>query len=662
MNVEIPQLDWSQPVEVQTRIGLRLLRKARPTENFWRVWRAFKDELKQQGLSVNKRDDGAYEVLFWAPVGEGRLEQIERAIGESAALDADVDVPLPPGMALFPFQRAGVKFALDRKRVLIADEMGLGKTVQAIGVINADESIRRVLIVCPANLKANWARELRRWLVRPLSVGIADAGHWPGRDIVVVNYDVVHKHRPRLITDWDMVVLDEAQRCKNPDARRTRTLLGYKTKTELWPGVRGRYMLALTGTPIENRPIEIQPILAWLQPNERLWNRYRFAHRYCAAHHNGWGWDFNGASNLGELRRELRSKVMIRRSKAQVLTELPSKMRQVVELDSDEGDVAVALRDEAEALQRVRAAVEAAEVEVELAKTAADDEAFKAAAQQLRDARAYAFGEVARVRHATALAKAPAAIEYIKDVIESVGVKVIVFAHHLDVIGLLAAAFPSAVVVTGETPRREVQPAVDRFQNDPAFGPFIGSIRATGEGLTLTAASHVIFVEQDWTPGRMLQCEDRAHRIGQASTVTCHYLVANGSIDARIMHVMAGKMDVIAQSLDGERRADGSPAIDQVVAVLFPDLTGVEPAKRNEYRDEAAAITDGQIAAIHKALIQLDGCGGIPNKIEAGIIRRLAGEPSLTPAQAALGRRLCLKHRDKIAPETLKGIHDEDRD
>ena len=109
---------------------------------------------------------------------------------ESRAIDADIEIPVPDGLSYLPYQRGGIAYALKRTGTFIGDEMGLGKTIQAIGVINGDDSIARVLVICPKSLTLNWVREMRRWLVRPLTVSNTPGGS----DIVVVSYDNAKKH------------------------------------------------------------------------------------------------------------------------------------------------------------------------------------------------------------------------------------------------------------------------------------------------------------------------------------------------------------------------------------------------------------------------------------------------------------------------------------
>ncbi len=432
----------------------------------------------------------------------------------SRAHDAEVDVPVPEGLALLPFQRAGVAYALGRKATLIADEMGLGKTPQSIAVANATGA-RSILVVCPLSVKVNWEREIAKWSTAdpPLTAGHATAREWPKTDVVVTHYDVLSRHEADLrARQWDMVVLDEAHYLKNPKAQRTQAIFGRKDLPALDAGRK----LVLTGTPIPNRPIELYGILRWLGPDiAGSWVRY--ATRYCAGKQTRYGWDVSGASNLSELQEKLRSTVMVRRRKADVLTELPPKRRQVVPLDpADVEGASEALAAEQEGMAEAVAAREQARVEAELAKASDDPEVYRAAVARLSEAQAVELSEMSRLRHDTAVVKAPAVAAHVADLLESGERKVAVWAHHHDVVGILRdrLAGYGVVEITGETPQDQRQAAVDAFQSPDGPRVFIGSITAAGTGITLTAAQTAVFAELDWVPGNVSQAEDRCFAEG----------------------------------------------------------------------------------------------------------------------------------------------------
>lgn len=479
-------------------------------------------------------------------IADEAVRQVNASIEASRATTGTTTIPVPAGLTYRPFQVAGIEYMMKRDAVLLGDEMGIGKTIQAIGVINADSSIRRILVICPASIKVNWAREMAKWSVRKLTIGIAESGSVPSTDVVIINYDILSKNRPVIdAVAWDLLIVDEIHHAKNSKAKRTQALFGNPSK-RLAP-IKARRRVFMTGTPIVNRPAELWTLVKALDPKDLGSNFFKFHRRYCNAHHNGYGWDFSGASNLEELQTKLRGKFLIRRLKSDVLKELPAKQRQVILVPPNgSGGIVEA---EMRLYSQFRGAVEAAEKAAERAKAQGDSDGYSAAISTLHGANKIAFEEMARVRHDTAVAKIPHVIEHLRECLEAES-KVVVFVHHHDVAHALAEAFPGSAVVTGETPPKLRMDQVDRFQHDPACHLFIGSIHAAGVGLTLTAAQLVVFAELDWVPGNISQAEGRLHRIGQLGSVLVQHLVFDGSVDAVLAQTIISKQEVIEWALD----------------------------------------------------------------------------------------------------------------
>ncbi len=264
----------------------------------------------------------AYATLEVKQRIENVLGAQQDAIDASKATDSGVSIPVPNGLEYMPFQKAGIDYALQHRSTMLGDEMGLGKTIQVIGVINARPKIKRVLVVCPATLRLNWKRELEKWLVRPLRVGIVDCSKYPeNADVVVVNYDVLKRHHDKLHGEtWDLLVVDEFHYCKNRNAQRTKEVFGSgnrKTKTPT-PGIKAARSICFSGTPIVNRPVYLWPVLHSIDPKTYS-SFFRYAKQYCAAFRSQWGWAFTGASNLEELQLNLHMHCMLRRLKVDVL-------------------------------------------------------------------------------------------------------------------------------------------------------------------------------------------------------------------------------------------------------------------------------------------------------------------------------------------------------
>jgi SWI/SNF-related matrix-associated actin-dependent regulator 1 of chromatin subfamily A len=467
-----------------------------------------------------------------------RLLERARTLQASRAEDSDLDIPCPDGSTYLPYQRAGIAFGLGRPNTLFADEMGLGKTIEALGVVNADPAAQNVLIVCPASLKLNWARECERWLVDRGPVGIAGKTFPDDANVVIINYDILTKWRTKLRKQWDVLIADECHYVKNKAAKRSKRLYALKARRTLF----------LTGTPILNRPIELWAAVSFLAPEE-FDSFWPFAKRYCKPCKNRYGWDFSGATNLDELHERLRGTIMVRRTKSQVLSDLPPKRRQVIELASEH--IAGLIAVETEAWQEHRQRLNQLR-----AVGRGQDELSDKELAALRAGVNLAFGELAKLRQATALAKVPLVIEHLNSVLEDAG-KIVVFAHHRAVVRELAEPFgDAAVTLTGDDDIASRQAAVDRFQEDESCRVFIGSLTAAGFGLTLTASSHVVFAELDWVPAHMTQAEDRTHRIGQKDSVLVQHLVLQDSLDARMVGTLIKKQRVIDMVVDGSPQSD----------------------------------------------------------------------------------------------------------
>ena len=584
-------------------------------------------------------------------------------------------------------------------------------TVQAIGTVNSDTSVKTVLVLCPASLKLNWKRELEKWLTRDFSIHVvakkvAAGGEHETADVVVANYDRLIGKPGRVLHDalmarsWDVVIADECHFLKNPKSQRTIAVLGKpgkwdketRTTESGTPGLisRARRRLFLTGTPILNRPIEVHPLLAAIAPAE-FGNFFSFAKRYCAAAQGRYGWDFSGASHLDELQERLRMTCMVRRLKADVLKDLPAKRHSLVTLAVEDGEVRKLLAREV-ALQAQLDGAADGETDpreehlaerAEMASVVGDAEGFAEAVARLstyradpgdaeddwfeddydsrqrrRNPGAVAFTEIADVRHRIALLKVPSAIEHLDAILEEGVEKVVAFAHHRDVVAALADHYGQrAVSVTGSTPMALRQEAVDRFQNDPSVLVFLGNIQAAGVGLTLTAASNVVFVEQSWVPAMNVQAEDRCHRIGQRDSVNVQYLVLDGSLDAKVAAVCIEKQGVADAALDDARAA---LRVAEPVKVKVAASGRVSPAKKTY-----PVATPEQRHLAKLAMRSLASvCDGAREKDEMGFSgadthfghKLAAVEGDLTDGQTYFAIKLARKYRRQLSTGIVEGL------
>lgn len=417
--------------------------------------------------------------------------------------------------------------------VLLADDPGLGKTVQAIEIMK--EAMRkggRALIVCPATLKMVWQDELEKWGVAA-TVGIVQGrNNFPAHeDIVIINYDVLQHHAEALHDEtWAITILDEAHALKNPKAKRTKVIYGDKRASRKFPRLKTECALALTGTPFLNRPSELFGLLNFLHP--RLFpQRKDFEVRYCAGFMSPWGWDASGASNMEELQYIMRSSVMVRRTKDQVLRDLPPKRRQIIPLNASSAKLDKLLK---------LVSVESME----------DADAFFALTSVMKKAHGFSFDEISEVRREAGLKILPEAIRHIKEVREETDEPLVLMCHHRDVAdGLLKAFEGEAVQLIGGMSTKEKKFAIDDFKSGKA-NILIGNILVAGTGLTLTNSAWLIFVEPDWVPGSLWQAEDRVHRITQNKPVKIQYLVSMGSMVESMLRVVVDKQNKIDKGVN----------------------------------------------------------------------------------------------------------------
>lgn len=603
-------------------------------------------------------------IDYAGPELRKELEEIrdglQKNFAGSHATDADLDIPVPHGLKEFGFQRGGVAFGHGKPAVFYGDEMGLGKTIQALLLINLDPTIKRVLVICPAAVRLNWLKEARKWLTREFNFGMALGKVWPdGADFVVINYDILAKHYDALrAEEWDMLICDEIHYLKNQKAKRTQQVFGKrdgrKKQNAGWQftPIPARKKVALTGTPILNRPIELWPIISWLDP--MTWKSFWFfAKRYCAAYQGRWGWDLTGASNLDELHNKLRTTILVRRLKKDVLTDLPPKIRQVIELPAN-GEAARLVEAEkakfAENAPDFEEATRIAEEVWEDAQRTGDMDAYEAAIRSLRKGSKYAFEEIAAIRHQIALAKVPSVIEHAEDLLEDGG-KLVIFAHHRDVLKKLKEHFgDKAVLLWGGLNPQQQQKAVDDFQENDDVTVFLGQTKAAGQGITLTASSRVLFAELDWVPGLITQAEDRCHRIGQRDSVMVQHIVFEASLDVQMAETLIEKQRVADQALDNTEAAKKLQAIN--MPIQKPKLT---PAKQRIF-DLGQVMTEDDKADVHLAIQMVAGvCDGAWaqdgrgfNKFDSHIGKDMAARGTLTTGQAAFGLSLVYKYKGQL--------------
>ena len=501
------------------------------------------------------------------------LDSQAAAFAQLLKLSGDPDAAFKSAVALaqglFPHQIEGVAFLIGRRRAILADDMGLGKTRQAIVSLRHLTPDGPRLVVCPASVKQNWAREITT--VAPYAPILVIEGSKPipmTAEWVIINYDIVARHMTDLQrVPWAALVFDEAHYLKNHTSARSK--LSRQLTAAAATATPSLVVQLLTGTPLTSRPRDLFVLLQLVaHPLGRSF--LSFAKRYCAAEKGEYGWKTGGASNIDELTVQLHG-VMLRRTKDDVLA-LPPKLRTWLPVDVPSGTGARAIKKVFELLAGKDARL-APSRDVELR----------------RRGKLLAF--LVEARQALAFAKATTTLDFIRGAIDQ-GEKVIVFSCFDDPIQKLARALAeAAVVVTGKTPTAMRQSLVDRFQNDSDVRVFVANIIAGGTGLNLTAATQVVFNDLDWVPANHWQAEDRAYRIGQTRTVNVTYFVARNTIDDFVQAVLETKAQLVNAIVDGEALAPGSAGdvVDELQRVLHSITADGELATGSDSDDDLIA-------------------------------------------------------------------------
>lgn len=443
----------------------------------------------------------------------------------------------------YEYQKEGILFGLDRRRLLIGDEPGLGKTLQSIGIVDTAAAYP-CLVICPSSLKINWQREFEKFTdKKALVLDNATRTSWPYLlgmgmfHVAIVNYESLKKFFVwdikggssskgrfaeakntftlkdvvfnRDINVFRSVIMDESHRLKDPTAQQTMFTRGIVEGKE--------WRILLSGTPVVNHA---QDLVSQLAIMGRLLSDFGGRGKFLA--------QYGENENLTELSDKLYDTCMIRREKKAVLTELPDKQRTDLHIDisnRDEYDLAAA-----DLAAYLREYTECTDRDIR------------------RKMRMEALVKFMTLRSLASKGKVKQATDFIKNFLAN-GKPLIVFCSLKEIVKALQRQFPDAVRVTGDDNVAGKQAAVDAFQSGEAQ-LIICSIKAAGVGLTLTAASNVAFVEFPWTYADCCQCEDRAHRIGQKNNVNCYYLIGRNTIDPVLYNIIHKKRSIANQIMN----------------------------------------------------------------------------------------------------------------
>jgi len=437
--------------------------------------------------------------------------------------------------------------------------------IAALNMMRAE----RALIVCPAVAKYNWLlNEWPKWTtLHHRTIGVAEGDFWPDTDIVIINYDILPRHKLVIqAVEWDALFVDESHRANNNEARRTIMILGGELKIKKGkrekrsvpeiaesyaatrtarrtyfdiPPIKARKRVFATGTPF-NRPKNLWAVCEAFDPNGLGADWEAFHRRYCQAYRDSFGgWDLNGADHQEELGILLKSKFMVRHNADEVL-KLPGQQRRFFVLPPV--DFIMSSEDEflkenmevlAELGDKLGRPVTEKTTRAEFMKIVGD--AIIENVVKIGDPTYGAmFTQFAKIRKDTGVAKLPHIIDYVKMRSDDGAIPIVVYGYHKDVMHGLHGAFPDSAFVIGGMTSKARNTEVQRFQ-DGEVNYFLGNMDAAGENITLTRSNLMVVAELDWRGTQLKQVFMRIKRFTQKRESVVDVLCAAHSFD----HVLA---------------------------------------------------------------------------------------------------------------------------
>jgi superfamily II DNA or RNA helicase len=444
-------------------------------------------------------------------------------------------------LPLLPYQLDGIAFAGGAGRAILADDMGLGKTMQGVGMaelLAREADVGKVLVICPASVKSQWRSEIHRFCDRDVQLvhGAAaerQSQYGNGCFFTVCNYEQVlrdllaieHNH-------WDLIILDEGQRIKNWESKTSRVV----------KGLRSRFALVLSGTPLENRLDDLYSIVQFVD-DRRLGPGFRFFNKHRTVDEKG---KVLGYKNLGELRETLKP-ILLRRTRESVRLELPERTTEFVR---------IAPSDEQLVMHQAHMQIVAAIVRK---KFISEMDLLRLQKELLvcrMTADSTCLVDKQKPGYSTKLERLD---ELFESLFEEESRKVIVFSEWTTMLDMIEPLLRKRKLeyarLDGSVPQKKRQELVHRFQTDAGCRLFL-TTNAGSTGLNLQAANTVVNVDLPWNPAVLEQRIARAHRMGQRQPVQVFVLVTEGTIEESLLATIAAKKDLALAALDVESDVD----------------------------------------------------------------------------------------------------------
>ncbi|MCH7751243.1 MAG: DEAD/DEAH box helicase [Planctomycetes bacterium] len=477
---------------------------------------------------------------------------------------------------LLPYQLDGIAFSVGAGRAVLADDMGLGKTIQGIGVaelLAREAGVRKVLVICPTSLKSQWRNEIERFSDHScqlvLGSAVERAEQYDNEEFFTVcNYEQVLRDLPAIErVKWDLIILDEAQRIKNWEAKTTNTVKRLKS----------RFALVLSGTPLENRLDDLYSVVQFVD-DRRLGPAFRFLNRHRVVDERG---KVLGYKNLDQLREKLQP-ILLRRTRADVLKQLPERTTEIVRIAPTGEQAAIHDGNMRIVVQIVRKPY-ISEMDLLRLRQALLMCRMAADSTYLCNKQQPAFSS-----------KLQRIDELLERVFAEPGRKALLFSEWTTMLDLIEETLQRQgldyVRLDGSVPQKKRQQLVNRFQNHPECQLFL-STNAGSTGLNLQAADTVINVDLPWNPAVLEQRIARAHRMGQKRPVQVYLLVTEETLEESLLGTLSAKKDLALAALDVESEVDEVSLVSSAEELKsrLEILLGAKPEAAADIQEPAPA-------------------------------------------------------------------------
>ncbi len=507
---------------------------------------------------------------------------------------------------LLPYQLEGIAFAVGSGRAVLADDMGLGKTIQGVGIAELfaqEVGIRKVLVVCPASLKSQWRNEIHRFCDRDVQLIVGKTSERLSQYsnscfFTICNYEQVLKDiLPIEQIPWDLIILDEGQRIKNWESKTARVIKGLKS----------RFALVLSGTPLENRLEELYSVVQFID-NRRLGPGFRFFNQHRIVDEKG---KVLGYQNLDQLREKLKP-ILLRRTRESVRLELPERTTEILRIPPTEE-------------QKTLHDTHMQTVAQIVAKKFLTEMDLLRLRMSLLMCRMSANGTYLVTKEKPNWSsKLERLAELVEDIANEADRKVVLFSEWTTMLDLIEPLLTTAklgfVRLDGSVPQKKREDLVQAFQTDPNIRFFLAT-NAGSTGLNLQSGNTLINVDLPWNPAVLEQRIARIHRMGQKQAVQVFILVTEQTLEENLLATLSAKKDLALAALDADSNVDsvdmksGTEELKARLEVLlgakpeaFEDRTEESKCKAEVLRRERVAAAGGEMfSAMFQFLGELAG-------------------------------------------------------